>query len=122
MSFIKNSVLGKSQNNSNGIDMRRFLTDNYYVGTEDYYREKTGDKLPDHIYPLLELQARETDEKVIEETVNDLKERYLGVFKIIMEDLEERENEGKISKEEVKNEQESADDIPDSSSASSVST
>ncbi len=105
--------------------MRRFLTDNYYVGTEDYYREKTNDKLPDHIYPLLELQARETDEKVIEETVNELKERYLGVFKIIMQDLEERENEGKeISNDNIKDEheQESTDDLPDSSSASSIST
>ncbi len=125
MSFIKNSILGKSQNNGNGIDMRRFLTDNYYVGTEDYYREKTNDKLPDHIYPLLELQARETDEHVIEETVNDLKERYLGVFKIIMDDLAEREKEGKeISKEEVKNEQgeQSANELSDNSSASGIST
>ncbi len=97
MSFIKNSILGKSQGSGNNIDMKRFLTDNYYVGTEDYYRDKTNNSLPDHIYPLLELQARETDEQVIEETVKDLKERYLGVFKIIMDDMAEREREGKES-------------------------
>ncbi len=127
MSFIKNSILGKSQGNNN-IDMKRFLTDNYYVGTEDYYRDKTGDKLPEHIYPLLELQARETDEQVIEETVKDLKERYLGVFKIIMDDMAEREREGKENlsnvevKEDVNEQGQETDDVPDNITASSIST
>ncbi len=127
MSFIKNSILGKSQGSGN-IDMKRFLTDNYYVGTEDYYRDKTNNSLPDHIYPLLELQARETDEQVIEETVKDLKERYLGVFKIIMDDLAEREREGKenLSNVDVKTEdeqgQEATDDVPNDITTSSVST
>ncbi len=127
MSFIKNSILGKSQGNNN-IDMKRFLTDNYYVGTEDYYRDKTNNSLPDHIYPLLELQARETDEQVIEETVKDLKERYLGVFKIIMDDLAEREREGKenLSNVDVKTEdeqgQETTDDLSNDITTSSVST
>ncbi len=92
---------------SDKLDMKRFLTDNYYVGTEDYYREKTGDKLPEHIYSLLELQARETDDKYIEETLNDLKLRYLNVFRTIMKDLEEREHEeNKEETEETKEENE----------------
>ncbi len=128
MSFIKNSILGNSQGN-NSIDMKRFLTDNYYVGTEDYYRDKTNNSWPEHIYPLLELQARETDEQVIEETVKDLKDRYMKVFQIIMDDMAEREREGKenLSNVEVKEDvdeqgQETTDDVPDNITASSIST
>ncbi len=127
MSFIKNSILGNSQGN-NSIDMKRFLTDNYYVGTEDYYRDKTNNSLPEHIYPLFELQARETDEQVIEETVKDLKDRYMKVFQIIMDDMAEREREGKenLSNVEVKEDvdeqgQETTDDVPDNITASSIS-
>ncbi len=43
------------------IDFKRLLPDNYTVGTQDFYREKTKDRLPNHIYELQELQALEND-------------------------------------------------------------
>ncbi len=81
-------------NNSDKIDMKKFMTDNEYYGSEQFYRDKTGDKLPEYIYPLLEAQARqEYTEEEMNKTMNILKEQYLNCFNTIMKDFEDRKNE-----------------------------
>ena len=46
----------KPQESSNSLF--RFLPDNKTIGTEEYYRMKYGDKLPDEVYKLLEIIQR----------------------------------------------------------------
>ena len=97
MSFI----IKKPVDNTN---IFRFLPDNHTIGTEEYYRNKFGDKFPDEVYKYLEATTREeyTDEdiKYVIEQINEAKKNY---EKQLLMELEERENENKVEITDIEN-------------------
>jgi hypothetical protein len=80
----------------------RFLPDNYTVGTEEYYRNKFGDKFPDEIYKYLEAISRkeytEEDIKFVVEQINEAKKNYENQ---LLSEFEERSLENKITVENL---------------------
>ena len=70
------------------IDFKRLLPDNYTVGTQDFYREKTKDRLPNHIYEIQELQALENDPAIAQQKLNQLKEEYINQYEQIIKSFE----------------------------------
>ena len=89
MSFIKPKIQDKSS-------LYRFMSDSHTVGTEEYYRNKFGDKFPDELYKYFEVKARkEYDEKDEEILMEQIKEYRINFEKQLLNELEERENENK---------------------------
>jgi predicted house-cleaning noncanonical NTP pyrophosphatase (MazG superfamily) len=84
MSFI----IKKPIDNTN---IFRFLPDNHTIGTEEYYRNKFGDKFPDEVYKYLEAKTREeytdADIKYVIEQINEANKHY---EKQLLMELEER--------------------------------
>ena len=84
MSFI----IKKPVDNTN---IFRFLPDNHTIGTEEYYRNKFGDKFPDEVYKYLEVTTREeytdADIKYVIEQINEAKKNY---EKQLLMEFEER--------------------------------
>ena len=97
MSFI----IKKPVDNTN---IFRFLPDNYTIGTEDFYRNKFGDKFPDEVYKYLEVTSREEyteeDIKIVIEQINEAKKNY---EKQLLMEFEERENENKVEITDIEN-------------------
>ena len=93
MSFIKPKIQDKSS-------LYRFMSDSHTVGTEEYYKNKFGNKFPDELYKYFEVKARpeydEQDEKNLIEQIKDYRENY---EKQLLNELEERENEHKENPE-----------------------
>jgi len=82
------------------IDTKKLIPNSMYHGTEEYYREKLGDRLPDEQYKIMELQTHllKHNQEINENHVNYLntiKEEALYEFNRIMEEFKEREEEGK---------------------------
>ncbi len=73
---------------SSKIDFKRLLPDNYTVGTQDFYHEKTKDRLPNHIYEIQELQALENDPVIVEQKLKELKEEYINQYEQIIKSFE----------------------------------
>ena len=86
MCFIKQSVLMKSS--SSDIDLRRIFPDNYTVGTQEYYREKTKDRLPSHMYEIQELQALESDPDKVRLKLSQIRGEYMNQYSRIIASLE----------------------------------
>ena len=89
MSFIKPKIQDKSS-------LYRFMSDSHTVGTEEYYKNKFGNKFPDELYKYFEVKARpeydEKDEKTLIEQIKDYRENY---EKQLLNELEEREKQYK---------------------------
>ena len=93
MSFIKPKVLEKNS-------LYRFMSDTHTVGTEEYYRNKFGDKFPDELYKYFEVKARpEYDEKDEKNLIEQINEYRLNYEKQLLNELKERENENKDNSE-----------------------
>jgi len=75
--FIQKQFIQKQEASNN---LFRFLPDNKTIGTEEYYRLKYGDKLPDEVYKLLEIMSREEynddDLKLAMKMINTAKLNY----------------------------------------------
>jgi hypothetical protein len=74
-------------------DINSYLPDNQTIGTMEYYREKTNNKLPEEEYFILETRAR------VEYSDEDIKNAYVlaNQFKLhmhnkLLKELEERED------------------------------
>ena len=84
MAFIVKKQIDKE-------NLFRFLPDNYTIGTEEYFRNKFGDKFPDEVYKYLEVISRKeyTDEdiKFVVEQINEAKKNY---EKQLLSEFEER--------------------------------
>lgn len=74
-------------------DINNFLPDNKTIGTIEYYREKTFNRLPEEEYILLEAKAREEycedDVKEIYKQVNQYKK---SLQEQVLYEFKEREN------------------------------
>ena len=93
MSFIKPKVQEKNS-------LYRFMSDTHTVGTEEYYRNKFGDKFPDELYKYFEVKARpEYDEKDEKNLIEQINEYRLNYEKQLLNELKERENENKDTQE-----------------------
>jgi undecaprenyl pyrophosphate synthase len=93
MSFIKPKVQEKNS-------LYRFMSDTHTVGTEEYYRNKFGDKFPDELYKYFEVKARpEYDEKDEKNLIEQINEYRLNYEKQLLNELKERENENKDNSE-----------------------
>ena len=81
------------------MDVKNFVPQSMYHGTEEYYREKLGDRLPDEQYKIMELethlykQNQEINENHLN-YLNSIKEEALNEYNRIMEEFKEREQEG----------------------------
>jgi hypothetical protein len=93
MSFIKPKVQEKNS-------LYRFMSDAHTVGTEEYYRNKFGDKFPDELYKYFEVKARpEYDEKDEKNLIEQINEYRLNYEKQLLNELKERGNENKDNSE-----------------------
>jgi hypothetical protein len=93
MSFIKPKVQEKNS-------LYRFMSDTHTVGTEEYYRNKFGDKFPDELYKYFEVKARpEYDEKDEKNLIEQINEYRLNYEKQLLNELKERGNENKDNSE-----------------------
>jgi DNA polymerase III delta prime subunit len=99
MSFIIKKQIDKE-------NIFRFLPDNHTIGTEEFYRNKFGDKFPDELYKYLEVKSREEyteeDIKFIVDKINEAKKLYESKLLIefeerLLEYLEEDINIENIS-------------------------
>ena len=84
MSFISKKPIDKEI-------IFRYLPDNYTIGTEEYYRNKFGDKFPDEVYKYLEVKSREEyteeDVKFVVDKINEARKHY---EKQLLREFEER--------------------------------
>jgi len=76
------------KSSSSDIDLRRIFPDNHTVGTQEYYREKTKDRLPSHIYEIQELQALESDPDVVRLKLSQIRREYMSQYSRIIASLE----------------------------------
>ena len=99
MSFIIKKQIDKE-------NIFRFLPDNHTIGTEEFYRNKFGDKFPDELYKYLEVKSREEyteeDIKFVVDKINEAKKIYESKLLIefedrLLENLEEDINIENIS-------------------------
>ena len=87
MSFIKPRPQDK-------LSLYRFMPDNMTIGTEEYYRNKLGDKFPDELYRYLEVKARpEYDEHDEKRLLEQIKEYRINYARLLLNELEERGQE-----------------------------
>ena len=82
------------------VDTKKLIPHSMYHGTEEYYREKLGDRLPDEQYSIMELQTHlfKNNQEINENHINylmSIKEEALNEYNRVMEEFKERENEGK---------------------------
>ena len=82
------------------IDPKKITMDTMYYGTEDYFKEKLGDRLPDEQYELMELRSQlNMNKQSINEGhinyINSLKEQALLNFNMMMNEFKEKEEEEK---------------------------
>lgn len=73
-------------------DLYHYLPDNLTVGTFDFYKRKFGEKFPDYIYELMEIEARVDDrlKNELREIIFIQKKKYQE--KLISEYLERELN------------------------------
>ena len=99
MSFITKKQVDKE-------NIFRFLPDNHTIGTEEYYKNKFGDKFSDELYKFLEVKSREEyteeDIKFVVDKINEAKKIYesklLNEFEErLLENLEEDINIENVS-------------------------
>ena len=88
--------------NSRPIKMNviRLTPNSMYHGTEDFYREKLGDRLPDEQYQFMELQTQlfKQNQEINENHINylnSIKEEAINEYNRLMDEFKEREDEGK---------------------------
>lgn len=95
MSFINKKPIDKKC-------MYRFLSDNQTIGTEQYYRNKLGDGLPDELYQYLEIKSKpEYTDEDLKKVMESIKE-YRDIYeKKLLEEFEERELENKDEEIEI---------------------
>ena len=82
------------------IETKKLIPTSMYYGTEDYYREKLGDRLPDEQYQIMELQTHlfKQNQEINENHINylnSIKEEALNEYNRLMEEFKEREQEGR---------------------------
>ena len=82
------------------VDTKKLIPNSMYHGTEEYYREKLGDRLPDEQYQIMELQTQlnKQNQEINENHINylnSIKEEALYEFNRIMEEFKQKEEEGK---------------------------
>lgn len=74
MSFIKGAK------STTEIDFYKLLPDNLTIGTQDYFKNKYGDKFSDTVYKYMEIKARkeynENDEEDYIQQINDSSKSY----------------------------------------------
>ena len=80
------------------VDPNKFTMNAMYYGTEDYFREKLGDRLPDEQYELMEMQNQlSMNRQSINEGhinyINGLREQALLNFNRMMDEFKEKEEE-----------------------------
>jgi predicted metal-dependent hydrolase len=84
---IKTALLSKKKN----VDINRLTPQSMYYGTAEYYKEKLGSRLPEIEYEILEIQQK----KLSEEYIEYVKQQAIDEFNRLMNEFEERANEGK---------------------------
>jgi len=99
MSF-KESLIRTTGSRNIKIDTRRLTPHSLYYGTEEFYREKLGDRLPDDVYQYLELEAQLSKQNTeLNENhlnyINSIKQETINEYTRIMNEFKEREEEGK---------------------------
>ena len=82
------------------VDTKKLIPNSMYHGTEEYYREKLGDRLPDEQYKIMELQTHlnKQNQEINENHINylnSIKEEALYEYNRLMEEFKEKEEEGK---------------------------
>ena len=73
------------------VDLKRITPQSMYYGTSDYYKEKLGDRLPEYEYEILEAKQKQYEKDYIEL----IKQQAIDEFNRLMNEYEERANEGK---------------------------
>ena len=83
----------------------KLVPQSQYSGTSRFYKEKLGDRLPEHEYEILELnhmlnKIMLIDKENYEMYIKSIKKEALNSYKILLDEFKEREN---IISEEYKN-------------------
>jgi hypothetical protein len=81
-------------------DIKKLTPQSMYHGTEEYFREKLGDRLPDEQYQFMELQTQlhKQNKEINENHINyleSIKEQAIYEFNRLMDEYKEKEEEGK---------------------------
>jgi hypothetical protein len=81
-------------------DIKKLTPQSMYHGTEEYFREKLGDRLPDEQYQFMELQTQlnKYNMEINENHINyleSIKEQAIYEFNRLMDEYKEKEEEGK---------------------------
>ena len=99
MSFKESLVKSASSRNVR-TDIKRLTPHSLYYRTEEFYREKLGDRLPDELYQYLELEAQLSKQNQEVNAyhlnyINSIKEDTINEYNRLMNEFKEREEEGK---------------------------
>ena len=97
---FKEALIKSTSSRNIKMDVKRYTPHSMYHGTEEYYREKLGDRLPDEVYQYLELESHlnKSNQEINENHLNylnSIKEQALFEYDKLMEEFKEREEEGK---------------------------
>ncbi len=91
---LKQAIMNCVSGSVNEINSHRCLPHSMYIGTSEYYKEKLGNRLPEVEYDLMELKAR-PDLHKNDDFLNHLKKTTTNEYNKLMNELKEREEEGK---------------------------
>lgn len=80
-------------------DIHRLTPQSSYYGTSEFYKEKLGDRLPEIEYEMLEAKQKNLDKEYVEY----IKQQAIEEFNRLMNEYEERCNEGKDDELNVEN-------------------
>ena len=75
-------------------DLSNFIPDNFVLGTEQFYKKKFGDKLPDAYYRYLQKSIRpEYDEQDKLNAINDIRKEQVIINNKLMNEYLERQRD-----------------------------
>ena len=84
-------------NRNTKTNINKLIPHSMYNGTADFYKEKLGERLPEHEYDILELQnmlskIKINDEDNYKQYIDSIREQAVNVYNSLMGEFNEREN------------------------------
>jgi len=87
---LRDALLKINHSNNN----MKMMPHSMYKNTAEYFREKIGDRLPDHQYELMEIQSYPQYFKD-NNYIDTLKQNIIEHYNQLMDEFKEKEEEGK---------------------------